>query len=203
MTTRAPLLLPSLLLLSCLLPAACSSTPPSPAPPPPPPPAPAAEAAGPEAGLRAPSFSLPALGFPGTMTLEDALARQGGKPLVLVLGAASCSISTQEMEEMAAAGLAGPGGDPGVVFVVQGTPAEVLAVAPKKAAFPVLVDGDGSVLTRYLVASTPSIVVLDGSGRIAYIGSGGYIPVPAVKEMAAAAGRGEAIDPASVIPEGG
>lgn len=161
-------------------------------------------AAGPAAGLLPPAFTLPSLGLSGEMSLADALAKQKGKPLVLVLGAASCSVSTQQVEELVADGAAGPGaGEVAFLAVVQGSPSEVAGVTPAKAAFPVLLDGSGATLDLYRVGATPSVVVLDGAGRIAYIGAGGYIPVPQVREMAARAAKGEAIDPATVKPAAG
>jgi hypothetical protein len=88
-----------------------------------------------------------------------------------------------------------------VVAIVQGTPQEVKASLPAGVPFPVLVDAAGETLALYGVEATPSVVVLDGKGGVAYRGAGGYIPPARIAEMAAKAARGEPVGP--VNPEGG
>ncbi len=170
----------------------------------PPAPAEAPPAVGAEAGLRAPGFRFPSLGGGAAISLEEAVAAQKGSPLVLVLGDASCSVSTREMEDLAGEGALGPGsGETAFLAVVRGMPGEVAGIVPPGTRFPILVDEEGGILDRYRVMATPSIVVLDGKGRIAYIGDGGYLPPAQVREMAARTARGEAIDASKIQPEGG
>lgn len=197
----------SVLLLAAAALAACSSPVESPAPAPSPEPAAASAPKvpeGAEAGLMAPGFRFPSLAGGAAMTLEDALAAQKGRPLVLVLGDVGCSVSTREMEELSGDGAEGPGsGDAAFVAIVKGKAGEVAGVVPPGTRYPVLVDEEGGVLDRYKVMATPSVVVLDGRGRIAYIGEGGYLPPAQIRELAGCAARGEAIDASKIRPEGG
>ncbi|HEU4395033.1 MAG TPA: redoxin family protein [Planctomycetota bacterium] len=139
-------------------------------------------------GVPPPDFKLPSITAPGEISLVDSLRAASGKPLVIVLGSASCSFSTQEVNELAAS-------KPGyaIVCVVQGQEAEVRKSLPKFVPFPVLLDLDGATLQAYGVKSTPSVVVLDDRGHIAYKGDGGYIPPKTVAEMAAKVARGEPV----------
>jgi hypothetical protein len=181
---------PALLLSGALLLAACSAEQAA---------APGGSGAGAEVPIPAgpaPDFRLAAADGSGEKSLAEAVAAAGGKPLVLVLGSASCSFSKQEVDELAAA-------KPGyaVLAVVEGTPEEVRKTLPASLPFPVLVDAGGKALALYSVAATPSVVVLDGKGGIAYRGDGGYIAPALVAEMAEKVGRGEAVGEVTV--EGG
>ena len=147
-------------------------------------------------GIAPPDFKLPSITAPGEISLLDSLRAASGKPLVLVLGSASCSFSTQEVNELAAS-------KPGyaIVCVVQGSEAEARKTLPKSVPFPVLLDLDGSTLQAYDVKSTPSVVVLDDRGHIAYKGDGGYIPPKTIAEMTAKVARGEPVG--TIQTEGG
>jgi len=150
----------------------------------------------PAPSAEAPSFRLATVDGASEMALADAVRAAGGKPLVLVLGSHDCPYSTQEVEELATSKP-----DYAVVAVVQGTPQQVKASLPAAVPFPVLVDAAGATLGLYAVEATPSVVVLDGKGGMAYRGPGGYIPPARIAEMAARVARGE--PPGEVAPEGG
>jgi hypothetical protein len=154
--------------------------------------APVAAAAGPAA----PAFRLPAANGGAETALADAIKDAGGKPLVLVLGSASCSYSTQEIDELA---VALP--TYALLAVVEGSAEEVRGSLPKSVPFPVLVDAGGKALQAYGVKATPSVVVLDGKGAVAFQGDGGYIPPAKIAEIAEKVARGEPVG--KVETEGG
>jgi hypothetical protein len=163
-------------------------------------PAPMAAAAAPaEAtpGLPAPDFRL--AGLDGTtVSLGEALADAGGAPTVLVLGSATCSYSVREVNDLAAAAPAYR-----VLAVVAGEPSEVKASLPAKVPFRVLVDTDGATLGKYRVGATPSVVVLDGKGAVAFMGSGGYMDPKDVAGLAAKVAAGTSVDPSTIKTQGG
>jgi len=180
-----PILAAALLLAGC---SAERDAPPSTA-------APAAAAAAP-ARPAPPEFRLPLVTAAGESTLADAVKAAGGRPLVLVLGSASCGDSTRELEDLAASM------PPyAVLCVVEGSPAEVRGTLPKSVPFPVAADADGGTLEAYGVSITPSVVVLDGKGGVAYQGDGGYIRPAAIADMAAKVARGEPVG--EIETEGG
>jgi hypothetical protein len=154
----------------------------------------------PEASLHhpAPEFLLDPVDGGARVSLADTLTASKGGPTVLVLGAASCSYSRDQLNALAAA-------HPGyrILAVVSGTAAEVRGSLPALVPFPVLVDPDGAVLDLYRVTATPSIVVLDGRGTIAYIGGGGCLAPEVVADMADRVARGEHVDGGSIKTQGG
>jgi hypothetical protein len=167
----------------------------------PPPPA-TGESRGPTvlaaAGESAPDFTLSPVEGGAGVSLAGSLKAAEGKPTVLVLGSASCSFSREEIEHLAEAKPAYR-----VLAVIQGTPDEVKGSLPGAVPFPVLVDADGGVLAKYKVNSTPSVVVLDGTGKIAYIGAGGYLPPAMIGEMTGSVAKGVPIDVTTIKPQGG
>ncbi len=185
MTTRT-------LMLAALVLAGCSAGSPET------PPAESTASAPAPAPAEAPAFRLAAADGSGEVSLADTVKASAGAPTVLVLGSASCSFSRQEVDELAAANPAYR-----VLAVVQGSAAEVKGTLPARIPFPVLVDADGAVLSKYNVTATPSVVILSGSGAIAYAGKGGYLPPATVEELAGKVSRGEAVDASAVKPQGG
>lgn len=161
-------------------------------------PAPESAASAPAAATPAPEFRLATVDGSSEVTLADTLKASAGAPTVLVLGSATCSFSRQEVEELAASNPTYR-----VVAVVQGSPAEVKGTLPAKVPFPVLVDTDGAVLARYKVGATPSVVILNGAGAIAYSGAGGYLPPATVADLAGKVSRGESVDATAVKTQGG
>lgn len=150
------------------------------------------------AGGTAPDFTLSPVEGGAGVSLASSLKANEGKPTVLVLGSASCSFSREEIEHLAEAKPAYR-----VLAVIQGKPDEVKGSLPGAVPFPVLVDADGGVLAKYKVNATPSVVVLDGAGKIAYIGAGGYLPPAMIGEMAGHVANGVSIDVKSIKPQGG
>jgi hypothetical protein len=157
-----------------------------------------AAAASPVRGAEAPAFALAPVHGGLEVSLSESVKAAAGKPTILVLGAAACSFSRQQVEDLAAAKP-----DHRVLAVVSGSAAEVKESLPAAVPFPVLVDDGGAVLRKYRVVATPSVVLLDGKGSIAYIGGGGYIDPKVVLDLAGRVARGESVDPAGVKVGGG
>ncbi len=115
-------------------------------------------------GTQAPDFTLPALGGGAPVSLSA----HRGRPLVVNFFASWCSECRAELDAVATVARSA-GKQIGVVGVDSNESSEATAsrlLAQAGAAYPVAVDSDATVATRYEVQALPVSYFLDGSGKV-------------------------------------
>ncbi len=124
---------------------------------------------GPPVGGLAPAFALPDLS--GRPLALDSLR---GRPVVLNFWAFWCDTWKAELPSLRA--LAEQQDEMGfrlVAVSVDGTRlAEFQRLTGGQVPFPVLLDAGGAVSRRYAVRHVPTVVILDGAGRVRFVASG-------------------------------
>ena len=115
-------------------------------------------------GTAAPAFSLPALGGGPPVTL----AAHRGTPVIVNFFASWCRDCRQELDAVATTARAAAGRVAvlGVDSNESSEPAAEQLLAAAHAGYPVAVDANAAVATRYLVNALPVSYFLDARGRV-------------------------------------
>lgn len=146
-----------------------SSPTPSLSPIPTPPPRPI----GPNVGQQAPPFSLPTLDGP-----EVALESYRGRPVLLHFWASWCPPCREEWPTWQAFASGPAAGDVAILAVNVEEPPEVVRqfLGEERPPFPILLDSDGQVNTRYRLRALPMTFLIDADGIIRRVVPGEMSP---------------------------